>query len=512
MNLRESIVRNTLFGIIANVTQLTTRLVTIPIVISHLGLDGYGVWSVLVTAANYMRFGSVGVKTAFQKYVAEATGDGDYTKASKLLSTGCAIMLIVSVVTLVPAAIWSYPLAKVLGVPAEFLGSGARAVSLFAFIMAFANVGAAFEAIVMGGHRIDLVRTYGAILAVAEAMSIVLALSLGHGLAAMAAIMGASELMYVCLCYIASRNVVPEVSIGLRYVSKDVIPELFRFAGSYQLVNILEVVTTSVVPIAILKSFGATVSGVYAVVSRVLTSAMMLQEAFLPTILSGGTMVHASGSVSKMHSLVARAFRVTFSLSILPLGFVAMFGPTIVQAWTGQSHPALSITFYLVGVTALCKAVSLLALVLYRVTGKALLDNVRQVFRLIIIITVAAFAGKLGFYGFLGTLAAAEVISMFFMLFVLTWTFEAFKISSLVPDALRVAFASALILGVGVLTLHLPGFVATGERTASVIKLAQTSIACFLVMYPFALWTGFVKAGEGSALLEAILNRHRHRE
>jgi O-antigen/teichoic acid export membrane protein len=68
--------RSAVFGVIANVVQVGSRLVTVPIVIHHLGLDGYGIWNIIMTTATYMRFGSVGIKAAFQKYVAEATGNG----------------------------------------------------------------------------------------------------------------------------------------------------------------------------------------------------------------------------------------------------------------------------------------------------------------------------------------------------------------------------------------------------------------------------------------------------
>lgn len=77
-NLAASVGRNTVFGIISGATNVATRLITIPFVIAHLGLGGYGIWSIIMTTAAYMRFGAVGVKSAFQKYVAEATGDGDY--------------------------------------------------------------------------------------------------------------------------------------------------------------------------------------------------------------------------------------------------------------------------------------------------------------------------------------------------------------------------------------------------------------------------------------------------
>src|SRR5215470_14452557 len=106
--LAASIGKNTVFGILSNVTQVGTRLVTVPIVIHHLGLGGYGIWNIIMMTATYMRFGSVGVKTAFQKYVAEATGNGDFERANRLLSTGCAVMLVLSVGGLIPIAFFSH--------------------------------------------------------------------------------------------------------------------------------------------------------------------------------------------------------------------------------------------------------------------------------------------------------------------------------------------------------------------------------------------------------------------
>ena len=120
-NLAHTIGRNTVFGVIARFAQVATRLVTIPIVIAHLGLGGYGIWAIIMTTAAYMRFGSVGIKSAFQKYVAEATGNGDFETANRLLSTGCAAMLVLSVAVLIPVAWFSTALARAAGVPPEFL-------------------------------------------------------------------------------------------------------------------------------------------------------------------------------------------------------------------------------------------------------------------------------------------------------------------------------------------------------------------------------------------------------
>jgi O-antigen/teichoic acid export membrane protein len=93
-NLTGSLGKNTLFGIVSSVAQVLTRLVTVPLIIAHLGLGGFGIWSIILVTATYMRFGTVGIRSAFQKYVAEATGNGDYETASRLLSTGTAAIFL----------------------------------------------------------------------------------------------------------------------------------------------------------------------------------------------------------------------------------------------------------------------------------------------------------------------------------------------------------------------------------------------------------------------------------
>jgi O-antigen/teichoic acid export membrane protein len=496
--------RNTIFGVAANVVQVLTRLVTVPIVIHHLGLGGYGIWNVIMTTATYMRFGSVGVKAAFQKYVAEATGDGDYRRASQLLSTGSAIMLAFSIAGLIPVFLYSQAIARMAGVPAGFLKSAAESIALLAVIMLLANVGAAFEAIVLGGQRIDLLRKFGTFFSVMEAGAIITVLHFGYGLAAMAALMGASELLYLTCCYFASHRIVPQVRVSIRCLSKGVLRELFRFAGSYQLVNLLDVVYNSLIPVAILRSFGADSAGVYAVVTRVVTSATSVQDSFLVPILSGGTMVFASGSAEKMQALLSKAFKATLGLSLFPLGFIAVFGPTVAYAWTGQADPRFRSAFWLVCLRALFAAFSVLAFVLYRVAGKALMDNLRQVLRISLIVVVVSLAPKVGFVGVLVGLAICEFAGMLFMLYALAKTFAVFRPSTVLPGAVRLGVAAALIFLVGLVASYipLPGY--QTNRLFAVWKLMEAGLACMIVAWPLLVGTGSVTAAEKRALFTSF--------
>lgn len=504
LNLTNSVGKSTLLGIIANTAQVGTRLFTVPIVIHHLGLGGYGIWNIIMMTATYMRFGSVGVKSAFQKYVAEATGSGEYTAANQLLSTGCAVMFVFSILVLIPVSFFSKSIAHAAGVPSSFMLSASGSISLLAVIMALANIGAPYEAIVMGGHRVDLVRRFGTILTIAEAVCIVIALKLGYGLFTMSAVMGASELLYIVACYIAAREIVPEIRVTIHSVTSRVLPELIRFAGSYQLVNILEVLYASIVPFAILRTFGADPAGVYGVVVRVVSSAVILQDSFLSPILSGGTMVYASGSADRMQRLLVKSFKVTLGLSLLPLGFIAVFGSQMAYAWTGQANAAFERAFWLVCAASFCRSFSMLSLVLYRTSGKALLDNLRQVLRIVILLIVALFAPKLGFMGVLTGLAFAELVGMVFMVFALLHTFRHFRVGALIPDGARLTGAAVLIFAAGALASYFALPVSYVGQTGAAVRICVVALASALAAWPALRLTGAITSVEGKALLDLV--------
>ncbi len=462
-NITASVGKNTLFGIIASVIQVATRLLTVPIVIAHLGLGGYGIWSIILVTATYMRFGSIGVKSAFQKYVAEATSNDNYGTTSKLLSTGTAGMLALSAAALIPAAMFSEQIAKASGVPHEFLRSTAWSIMMLAIILAFTNAGAAYEAIVMGGHRIDLTRKFGTVLTVLEAIGIVTVLRLGHGLFAMSAVIAMSEIVFVICCYIASRRVLPQISVSPANVSRSVVGELVRFAGSYQLVSVLQLIYGAIAPIAVLRAYGPNQAGVFAIASRVVSPVSMFVCAFLRTL-----------------------------------------GPYLVAAWTGQTDPCFRMTLWLVSLALMFQSFSLLALVLYRASGKAVMDNLREVLRILSVLPVVFFSRQLGFIGVLGGIAAAEAVGMIFMVGALAKTYPAFDLKALFHDFIKLGVSTVSIVLIAALALKIPFVHPSSARLVATIKVVIVGIAALLALYPSLHLTGAISRTELRMILDVF--------
>jgi O-antigen/teichoic acid export membrane protein len=506
--LAASIGKNTAFGSASSVAHLVARLVVVPVIIRHLGLDGYGIWAVLMTIAAYMSLGAAGVKSAFQKYVAEATGTGDYDRASRLLSTGTASVLLLSVVVLVPLAIFSKPLAVAVGVPAAFLPAASEAIVFLALTTLFTNVGQTYQSILMGAHRIDLREKISLAIEPLNAATTIVLLLMGYGLVAMCVVYCVYQLVGSILLYRFARRVLPAVRLSPQLVSRSVARELVWFGGSYQLVSMLEALYAAVLPIAALRFFGADAAGVLALSARLVSVAALIQGPYLQAILSGGSLVYASGSLEQIQSFIVKSFKAMSVITVVPLAFIALYGTQIAWVWTGKSDPLLKVTICLLCAASFCRSLSSLFRVLYRASGGAVMDNAQVILSLAVALVCWPFAARLGFHGIVSGMAVAgQFLGLIVMCASLTHRIKGFDAWVLAPNLVRFFVATAVILGASIVTSYLGLHWKMNTRVFETIRLAITTVIYLLVAGPALILTGSISRSEVRMMLHAVSRR-----
>jgi O-antigen/teichoic acid export membrane protein len=500
-----SISKNTLFGVAGNILHVLVRIVVVPVMIRHLGLNGYGIWAVLMSIAAYITLGGAGVKSAFQKYVAEATGTGDFDRASKLLSTGTAAVLSISIVVLVPVFLFSNSLAIAVGVPTAFLYEASQSIRLLALTAVLGNLSQTYQSIIMGAHRIDLWQKINFVLDPLNALAMIAFLYLGFGLLTMTSIFCIFQIAGGILVYIYSRRVLPSVHVRPRFVSRSVGKELVRFAGSYQVVSMLELSYAAILPVALLKFFGANAAGVFALAARLVSFATLIQGSYLQAILSGGSLVYSSGSAEQTNAFILKSFKAMAVFSVLPLAFIGVYGAKIAFVWTGKSDPLLEGAVILLCAGGVCRSLSSLFRVLYRVSGGAVMDNAQLLLGLGVAFLLWPFGPKIGFFGMVGGVQfVGQFLGLMLMGLSLTSRFKGFHASTLAPTLLRFCVAAAVILGASVVALYLKVSWGINPRLLGTIQLIIAAVISLLVAVPALLFTGSVSRSEARTILNTV--------
>ena len=198
----------------------------------------------------------------------------------------------------------------------------------------------------------------------------------------MASVMAASEEELSRCCYIASKKIVPQIRLSVAQVSRNAIGELFRYAGSYQLVNLLEVLYVWDRANHAASHLGTETAGIYALTARLVQAALMIPSALILPNLSGGAMVFASGSLTEMRTLINKSFKVTLALGLLPRWRSLRFlGPRSCSHGLASLLPRWEPPFT-GSVRQVCFRPCRCSLWCFIASsGKALLDNVRQALR-----------------------------------------------------------------------------------------------------------------------------------
>jgi O-antigen/teichoic acid export membrane protein len=507
--LAQSMSKGTIFGVLANLVRYGTRLVLIPIIIAHLGLGGYGIWATLLVIAGYLRFGSSGIKGTFQKYVAEAMGKGEFERANQLVTTGTIIFIGISAAVLIPAAIFSRFVGRVAGIPPQYLHASATAITVMAIAYLISNGLAVFESAVLGAHRVDLMQYFTMIFMVFDLVFCVVALHFGYGLAALALGMAISEVGYAVCGFLMARRVVPQISLRLKYYTTEVLGELVRFSGSYQLLNIMELFYVGIVPIVLLRELGANAAGVFAVCDRLTRFMTMGMESSFVPLLSGSTTIFAGESSARMRAFLSKVFKLCLIVTILPLSFAVVFGPAAVLAWTGQINPLFRYGILLVCLTSLFRSLAKVGMVMYRSTGAASMDIVAQLMRIVILMFVVILGKRWGFYGALSGLALAELAGMVFMLEVLFRKLHCFSLPRLFSEAAHVSLSALLVVGVGkiieVVSLH---FHAPSRMFVSV-QLGVISIVVLTLVWPTFILTNYLSLEDRNQILNMLIPSRR---
>jgi len=98
------------------------------------------------------------------------------------------------------------------------------------------------------------------------------------------------------------------------------------------------------------------------------------------------------------------------------------------------------------------------------------------------------------------------------MLYAITKTFRAFHPRSLLPDAVKLTLASAIVLGAGAIATRIPLPVIANVRWMAVLDLGKVLLACLAATWPALVLTKSVTGAESRALISIVRPRKMRAE
>lgn len=328
------IAKNTILLYTRTLITMMLALYTSRLVLSHLGVDDYGIYNVVGGIVGMFAVISAALSSTISRFITYTLGKGEIEKLKLVFSTSINIQVCLTLLLLLigeVAGVW-YVNNK-MAVPAERLYA-ANWVLQFSLITFGINLlSVPFKACIIAYEKMSI---YAYISIIEALLKLVICFILAYG--------GFDKLIFYSLLIMFVALVIFLLDIicsmkaqkECRYVlvkDKSVFYEMTGFAGWSFLTNIAWVFNTQGVTLIINAFFGVAVNAARAIASQVESAVIQFVNSFTVAINPQITKSYAAGNMNDMFQLVCRGAKFTYFLYLFFASPIILETGYILSLW-----------------------------------------------------------------------------------------------------------------------------------------------------------------------------------
>lgn len=453
MNLRElseKLVRNTIYNIGGTLWRYLIYLALIPYIVSKIGIEGFGVWSIIMVFLGYVGLFDLGFNLSFTKYISEHYARREYTRINEVVSTGflfyAGFALVVFSVLLPSKRLFFF----FFNVPLSLYSDAAFVFVAGLLIFLVSSAFRVLDSVLHGLQRMDVYNKLDVAMSFSRAAGVLFFLGLGFGLRGL--VINEAIIAFITILSTAflAKRLLPTMEVGMRFLKLGVFKELLGFGTKLQVSRLATLINFQFDKILISHFVGVGYVAFYELGSKVVSTARRLPLLLTSAVVPAASELDAQEQEDKVFSLYQRSSKYVIAFGLPLMLFALVSAPQIMFGWMGGGYrnSALIMRLLVVGYFANMTAGSISPIV--QGIGKPIYQMRTALFSLSVNVVLSIFLIiKMGFWGAaLGTSiamtsAAGYYVLSFHRLFRRS-AFESGKDFLLLPSISSIAGASVL--------------------------------------------------------------------
>lgn len=318
---------------------MASRFILTPVIISQVGLAGYGTWTLLFSIGAYGSMFNASFGFVYSKYTAEYDSQGKYDELASIIGSGIALVGSLSLIIL--SVLWTFRIAVLtyFNVDQHLLADAAVALTLLVFCLLLRmSLGCTFD-VLSGLQRADLnykLNLLGSIVEFSIALPLLIAkwglLALGIGYAS-------GQLVSTLLAFFLCRRICPQLRISPFRISRNGLRLVTSLGGRFQALSFMNIIFDQGVKLLISKFMGVSTVGVYELAYKLLGLGTTISSSLLGPLMPAFANLHAGEGAEQTRRLFLGSSKAVAITAGTALGFVALFADQLVFAWTGNQFP-----------------------------------------------------------------------------------------------------------------------------------------------------------------------------
>lgn len=319
----------------------------IPYIVSRLGIETFGLWSLIFAMVGLFGLLDLGFATAAMKYVAELTASGDRAQRNQVLATLLVVYLGLGAVCLALVALLAGPASGWFNLPADQARAFTLALWLIGTAVAINFPASLVKAILIGSGRMHLVNGIELITTLVNAALVVILLEAGMGLLGLAIATATTMLLGPLVMLPLAIHLTPGLSASPRLFSRDRVRELMGFSVYFFIANVAVLIILRIDPVVIKSFLTLSAVAIYAVAAKIAEYAYLLNKQFSNALMPLVSQSKGAGDVATVRRILVDGTRFLLAIAVPFLALLLFYAEAIVVRWMGpefaESVPLLRV-------------------------------------------------------------------------------------------------------------------------------------------------------------------------
>jgi len=308
----------------------------IPFMVSRLGVDTFGLWSLIFAVVGLFGLLDLGFATAAMKYVAELTAKGDHAQRNEVLATLLVVYSALGAVCLALVALLAGPASGWFDLSPDQARPFTLALWLIGTVVAINFPASLVKAILIGSGRMHLVNGIELVITLLNATLIVILLEAGFGLIGVAIATATTMLLGPLVMLPLAIRLTPALSASPRLFSRSRVRELLGFSVYFFIANVAMLIILRIDPVVIKAFLTLGAVAVYAVAAKIAEYTYLLNKQFSNALMPLVSQSKGAGDTDTVRRILVDGTRFLLAIAVPFIALLFFYADAIVIRWMGR--------------------------------------------------------------------------------------------------------------------------------------------------------------------------------
>lgn len=327
---------NTLSGYLRLFISFLVLFFLTPYIISKVGKDGFGLWSLLSSTLSFFELLDLGFSVTVIKYVAESKAQEDIQKRNRIINTIFFSYLALAFLGILAMSLLSIGFVQIFSIPASQAQIAIYLLAMMSFrFFLIALPFSVFRGILFGEHKFYLVNIISLFGSLCFAFLAWIFLQNGYGLLGLGFGYIIACILEYAIYVVCSFIIAPGLKLSWSYASSNTFKEFFSFSSAQFITNISTFVLHNCDLIIIKLFLPLSSVALYAIPLKIVTYALMVIKQFTNVL----TPVIAHMHALKDHKRISELFLSATKYALIPTTMIAIsgivFAQDLIVLWVG---------------------------------------------------------------------------------------------------------------------------------------------------------------------------------